>query len=206
VKDIFTQLPDTTEKSKSFLTKRNLATQDIISLNVSYPFQWKWYSFFANVNTYYSKYKADFGGGDRKVDLDVVAVSFFMQNNFKLGKDWSAELSGFYNSPSIWQGTFKSKALYSINGGLQKNVLKGKGVLKASVSDIFKTLKWRGESTFSGAQSIASGHWESRQFKLNFSYRFGGAQVKAARQRKTGAEEENNRANGGGQGTTPAGN
>lgn len=41
VKDIFTQLPDTTEKSKSFLTKKNLATQDIVSLNVSYPFSKK---------------------------------------------------------------------------------------------------------------------------------------------------------------------
>jgi hypothetical protein len=42
VKDIFTQLPDTTDKSKSFLTKRNLATQDIVSLNISYPYQKKW--------------------------------------------------------------------------------------------------------------------------------------------------------------------
>ena len=204
VKDIFTQLPDTTEKSKSFLTKKNLATQDIVSLNISYPFQYKWYSFFANINSYYSHYKADFGGGDRKVDLDVVAMSFFMQNSFKLGKDWTAELSGFYNSPSIWQGTFKMNAMYSIDGGLQKTILKGKGTLKTTVSDIFKTMKWKGESDFSGQHNVASGRWESRQFKLNFSYRFGSMQVKAARQRKTGLEDESKRANGGGGGAAPA--
>ncbi|RZM08065.1 MAG: TonB-dependent receptor, partial [Pedobacter sp.] len=44
VKDIFTQLPDTTERSKAFMTKKNLNSQDIVSLNVSYPFQYKWYS------------------------------------------------------------------------------------------------------------------------------------------------------------------
>jgi hypothetical protein len=193
VKDIFTQLPDTTEGSKSFLSKRNLATQDIVSLNISYPFQYKWYSFFVNVNSYYSMYKANFGGGDRKVDLDVFALSFYMQNSFNLGKGFKAELSGFYTSPTIWQGTFKSIAMYSIDGGVQKNILKGKGILKASVSDMFRLMKFRGNMNFTGQFTEASGRWESRQFKLNFSYRFGNAQVKAARQRKTSIEEENKR-------------
>jgi hypothetical protein len=39
------------------------------------------------------------------------------------------------------------------------------------------------------------GGWESRQFRLNFSYRFGNNEVKAARQRKGGLEEEEKRAN-----------
>jgi len=193
VKDIFTQLPDTTEKSKSFLTKKNLATQDIVSLNISYPFQYKWYGFFANLNSYYSNYKANFGGGNRNISLDVVAVSYFMQNSFKLGKGYTAELSGFYNSPTVWQGTFKSQAMYSIDGGVQKTLFKGKGNIKAAVSDIFKTMRFKGTVDFAGQQTTASGHWESRQFKLNFNYRFGNSQVKAARQRKAAIEEENKR-------------
>ncbi len=202
VKDIFTQLPDTTEGSKSFMTKRNLATQDIVSLNISYPFQYKWYSFFANVNSYYSKYKANFGGGDRNVDLDVFAASIYMQHSFNLGKGYKAELSGFYSSPTIWQGTFKSIAMYSIDGGLQKTVLKGKGMLKASVSDMFRLMKWKGNANFTGQFTEASGRWESRQFKINFSYRFGSTQIKAARQRKTSIEDENKRtqSSGGGMG------
>lgn len=193
VKDIFTQIPDTTEGSKSFMSKRNLATQDIISLNISYPFQYKWYGFFVNVNSYYSKYKANFGGGDRNVDLNVTALSFYMQNSFNLGKGYKAELSGFYNSPTIWQGTFKSIAMYSIDGGLQKTIFKGKGMLKASVSDIFRLMKFKGNTNFTGQFTEASGRWESRQFRLNFTYRFGNAQVKAARQRKTSIEDEKNR-------------
>lgn len=193
VKDIFTQLPDTTDKSKSFLTKRNLATQDIISLNISYPYQKKWYSFFVNVNSYYSIYKANFGGGDRNVNLDIFALSFYMQNSFNLGKGFRAELSGFYNSPTIWQGTFRSIAMYSIDGGLQKSILKNKGMLKVSLTDIFRLMKWKGNTDFSGQFNEASGRWESRQLRLNFTYRFGNAQVKAARQRKTSIEDENKR-------------
>ena len=71
VKDVFAQLPDTIDKTKGFLMKKNLATQDVISLNISYPFKYKWYSFFATMNSSYSHYVADFGGGDRKVDQQV---------------------------------------------------------------------------------------------------------------------------------------
>jgi hypothetical protein len=200
VNDVFTQLVDTTEISKAFITKKNLATQDIVSLNVSYPFMYKNYTLFANLNTYYSLYKADFGGGSRKVNVNVFSYNLYMQNSLKLDKkkQWTAEVSGFYNAPSIWQGTFKSKALWSVDGGLQKIVFKGKGNLKASVSDIFHTLKWKGTSVFANQTTIASGNFESRQFKINLSYRFGNNQVKGSRNRKTGAEEENQRTQGGG--------
>ena len=199
VKDIFSQVVDVTEKSKAFITQKNLATQDIVNLNVSYPFQYKWYSIFGNLNAYYSKYKAD-NGPDRKIDLDVFAVNFFAQQTFRLGKGWTGEMSGFYTSPSIWQGTIKSSYIWSVDGGFQKTVLKGAGNIKASVSDIFRTLKWKGTSDYAGQHSVAAGNFESRQLKLNFTYRFGNSQVKAARQRKTGAEEENKRANDSGGG------
>ena len=192
VKDVFTQLVDTADKSKAYLTKKNLATQDIVSLNISYPFQYKWYSLFTNVNTYYTVYKADFGQG-RTVDLDTYAFNFYAQNSFKLGKGWTGELTGWYNSPSIWEGTFKTDALWSVDVGLMKTVMKGKGNVKASVTDIFQSMRWAGSSNFSGQYVHANGGFESRQFKLNFTYRFGSSQVKSERQRKTGLEDENKR-------------
>ncbi|MDP9230939.1 MAG: outer membrane beta-barrel family protein, partial [Bacteroidota bacterium] len=192
VNDVFTQLVDTLEKSKSFLTKKNLATQDITSLNISYPYQHKWYSVFVNLNSYYSHYKANLGIG-RTIDLDVYAFNIYSQHTFKLGKGWTGELSGWYNSPSIWQGTFKMDAMWSIDGGLQKTIFKGKGNIKASVSDIFKSLQFGGKSTFAGQITRVNGSFESRQFKLNLTYRLGSNQVKSARQRKTGLEDESQR-------------
>ncbi|HVU56243.1 MAG TPA: TonB-dependent receptor, partial [Puia sp.] len=101
VRDVFTQLIDTTEKSKAFITKKNLATQDITSLNISYPFQYKWYSLFTNVNTYYSIYQANFGVG-RTVNVNVFSCNLYAQQTARLGKGWTAELSGFWTSPSIY--------------------------------------------------------------------------------------------------------
>jgi len=102
-------------------------------------------------------------------------------------------MSTYYSSPSIWQGTFKTKAFYFADAGFQKAILKGNGTLKVSVSDVFHTMKWSGLSNFAGQYLRASGEWDSRLLKINFTYRFGSTQVKAARQRKTGLEEENQR-------------
>lgn len=199
VKDVFTQLVDTADISRSFISKQNLATQDIVSLNISFPFQYKWYSVFANLNSYYTMYQADFGSG-RTINLDVFAFNFYSQHTFKIKDGLTGELSGWYASPSIWQGTFESKQMWSVDAGIQKQIFEKKGTIKLSVSDIFQTLRWKGESNFAGQLVVASGGWESRQFKVNFTYRFGKNSVKAARQRKTGTEDENQRVNSSGGG------
>lgn len=198
VKDMSAQLIDTTERSKSFMTKQNLATQDIISLNASYPFSYKRFTSFMNLNTNYSEYKADFGAG-REIDLEAFGLTFFTQNSLKLGKDksWTAEVTGFYNAPTIYQGAFKAKSLWGVDAGVQKLILKGQGTVKTSFSDVFRSMQFRGTNEFAGQVSRFSGRWESQQLKLNFSYRFGNKQVKAARQRATGAEEETKRTQGG---------
>ena len=192
VSDVFSQLVDTADKSKTFISKKNLATQNIVSLNVSMPWQYKWYSIFANLNTYYSKYRADFGTG-RIVNLGVFAANVYAQQTFKLAKATTAEMSFFYTSPSIWQGTFKSKEMWGLDVGLSQTVLKGKGTVKATVTDIFQTMRWGGTSTFAGQYIKVNGGFESRQLRLSFLYRFGSMQVKAARQRKTAAEDESKR-------------
>lgn len=199
VSDVFTQLIDTAEKSKSFITKKNLAQQDIVSLSMSYPLQIKQYSAFFSLNANYSHYKANFGTG-RTVDLDAYAANLYMQHSLKLKKGYSVELSSWMTTPSIQQGTFVSKAMGYVDIGVQKQVLAGKGNIKLTVSDIFKTMRWQGTSDFANQHIDAAFRWESQQLKLNFSYRFGKTTVKAARQRKTGVEDESKRVNSGGGG------
>lgn len=195
VNDVFTMIPKS-EGTRAFITNENVATQDIVSLNVSMPVQYKWYSLFFNVNSYYSKFKGDATG--YHVDVDVISFNLYAQQTFKLSKTTTAELSGFYTAPSIWQGAFKTKQLGSLDMGLQQAVLKGKGTVKASVSDVLNTFHWSATNNTTGQIVKANGGWESRQLKLNFNYRFGNNKVKQARQRKTSIEEENQRTQGGG--------
>ncbi|HYK57370.1 MAG TPA: outer membrane beta-barrel protein, partial [Flavisolibacter sp.] len=172
--------------------KRNLASQDIVSLNISYPFQYKTYTMFANMNANYSHYKANFGEG-RTIDLKPFAVTVYAQNSLRFAKTWTAELTGFYNSPTVWQGAVKANAMWSVDAGLQKQLFNNKATLKASVSDVFNSMKFKGHTDFAGQKADVDVKWESQQFKLSLNFRFGSNTVKAARQRNTGAEEETKR-------------
>ena len=199
VKDMFAQLIDTAERSKSFITNKNLATQDIINLSIGYPIQKGIYSAYFSLNGFYSHYKADFGV-DRIVDLDATVVNLYMQHSFNLGKGYKAELSGWGSTPQIAEGTFKSKTMGFVDIGFSKQIMQGKGNIKLAVSDIFNTMRWRGTSNFAGQYLEGIFKWESQQFKVNFSYRFGKNTVKAARQRQTGVEDESKRVKSGGGG------
>jgi iron complex outermembrane recepter protein len=195
VADVFSTIPKS-EGTKAFITNENVAKQDIVSLNVSLPVQYKWYSLFFNVNSYYSRYKGQ--TVDYNVDVNVVSFNLYAQQTFKFSKTTTGELSGFYTAPSVWQGAFKTKALGSVDAGIQQVLFKGKVSAKATLTDVFKTLRFYSTNNTTGQTVKANGQWESQQFRINLSYRFGSNQVKAARQRQTSIEDENKRTQGGG--------
>lgn len=195
VNDVFTTIPKS-DSTMAFITSENLSNQNIISLNVSMPVQYKWYSLYFNINTYYSHFTGKVVDVKDKIDVSIYSFNVYAQQTFKLGKNTTAELSGFYTAPSVWQGAFETRALGSLDVGLQQTILKGKGNVKATVTDVFKTYPWSATNNTTGQTVKASGSWESRQFRLNFSYRFGSSQVKQARQRKTSIEDESKRTQG----------
>jgi hypothetical protein len=152
------------------------------------PVQYKWYGMFFNVNTYYSKFKGQ--AADYNVDADVFSFNIYAQQTFKLSKTTTAELTGFYTAPSIWQGAFKTKSLGSLDAGIQQTLFKGKATVKATYSDLLNTFHWSATNNTTGQTILANGGWESRQFKINLNYRFGNNKVKQARQHKSSIEEE----------------
>ena len=165
----------------------------MISLSVNYPFNvTKWWSVYSNGTVYNTRYQAVFED-NKEIKMQATVFSNYMQQTFQLGKKWTAELSGFYNSPSIWGGTYMTSAIWNLDAGVQKKFWKDNATLKVSVTDIFFTMPWSGVSEFGGLYIRASGQYESRQLKANFTWRFGNKQVKAARTRKSGIDDLNQR-------------
>lgn len=193
VSDLFTQILDTADKSKIYISQRNLATQDVFSFNVSYPYQYKAYSVFANLSANYSMYQADFGTG-RKIDANAFGAVFYAQNSLRFAKVWTAEVSGFYSAPTLYQGTFKAKSIWSMDAGVQKQIFGGNGTIKASFSDVFHSMRIQATSDFAGQVTRFTMRPEAQQFKLNLTWRFGSTTVKGAKQKSSAAEEENKRA------------
>jgi hypothetical protein len=197
VNNFIGRVVDTTEISKSFISPRNIATQNIFSLFESYQYSKKWYTGVYTANAFFTNFKADFGGGNRIINTRATAFIITAQNSFKLKQDWTLELNGNYNSPTV-NAAAKERVKWGIDIGAQKIILKGQGNIKFSATDIFWTNYDRSLLTF-GAQVIEGKFKrESRQFKLNFTYRFGNTQLKASRNRASGLEEELKRSQGGG--------
>jgi iron complex outermembrane recepter protein len=160
--------------------------------NISSPIPiTKWWNGFLNLNLSQNTFYARFEDG-KEVNLQNFAYNVYLSNSFSLKKDWSIELSGWYTSPTINTGTFIGEKMYSVDFGLKKKVLKGKGDFTLNFSDLFRTQIWAGTSNYAGVLTIASGGYESRQVRLNFSYRFGNSGLKSE-QRNTGSEEEKDR-------------
>jgi len=191
-KDLIARLTDAEGDKKAFITYLNVEERYSYSLNVSGSVPIKeWWSVYASITGVHQKNKADFGDG-KTLDLSATTFNTYAQNNFKLPGDFNVEVSGWFTSPSIWEGSFKMEEMWSLNAGLSKKILDGRGSLKLSINDIFKTNIWRGRSVFGDLDMSARGGWDSRRVRVNFSYLLGNNQVKS-RRRNTGLEDESSR-------------
>lgn len=194
--DFFAQITDTDSGGVGRLVPKNLATEDVYNIDFSASLQpLKWYSFYLNAGVFHSAYKADFGPG-KTINAGITAFNGYMQNTFKLPFSFTFEISGWYNSGGIWAGSFKNKGQGSLDLGLQKKLFKDRATLKLSYTDILHTSPWDSYSVYSGINSRAYGNWESQQFRVAFTWRFGNNQMKGMRQRSAGSEQEQKRISG----------
>lgn len=200
--DVFTQIlkRDVRDTRATFITQENLADQKnwTLTLNAPTPIT-KWWDGFVSLTGFRSHFRADFSTPETPnfiVDQAFNAFNAYAEQNIKLPKGFGLQISGWYNSRSFW-GTLRSKPQGAMDIGLKKKVLNDKGELRLRVGDVLGTAGWGGENLFTpGLKMTAQGNWESQTVTLNFSYRFGSNDVKDARQRKTGLEDEKNRVKG----------
>lgn len=191
ISDFFAQVTEAVGDDQNFIIQRNVANQKIINLGVSYPTKFNdWWSVYLSVNAYRSIYEAtnpDF------VALSQNTLSLYAQNTFKLPKGITAEVSGWYSSPSVWGGTYETKSLGSLNLAFQKRFFDNKLTARLGFNDILFTSPWQGSTQFGDLRIDGNGGNDSRQVRFNLTYNFGRDEIKKARKRDTGIENEKSR-------------
>ena len=191
VRDFFAQITEAVGENQNFLITRNVANQKVINLGISYPTKFSdWWSVYFSVNAFRSIYEAtnpDFN------ELTQNTLSFYAQNTFKLPKGFRAELSGWYSSPSVWGGTYETRSIGSLNFAIQKRFFDDKLTARLSFNDILFTSPWEGTTEFGNLTINGDGGGDSRQVRFNLAYNFGRNEIKKARKRDTGLEDEKNR-------------
>ncbi|MFY7708703.1 MAG: TonB-dependent receptor domain-containing protein [Flavobacteriales bacterium] len=190
--DFFTEITDTTEVERSFISPQNLGFQEYFSFNLGTPIPIaKWWNGYLNANFTHLYNRANFSE-DRTIDLRANSYSFYMQHSFTLSKAVGFEVSGWYSGPGIWGGTFVNDPMWSLDLGMKYVFMNERATLRMTYGDIFWASRWRGVSDFAGLYMDASGGWESRIFRVNLSFNLGNTQMKG-RDRKTGIDDLKNR-------------
>ncbi|MBC7903460.1 MAG: TonB-dependent receptor [Gemmatimonadaceae bacterium] len=193
VKDFFASITDTIEGRRNFITQQNITRQRVYSLSAALPFKFtSWWSGYASAGVNHNRYRSDFGRG-KEIRINATVANIYQQHTFIISKKWTGELSSFYLSPYVWGGTYKCRSIWNIDLGLQTKILNEQATIRLSFTDIFQRLPWSGTSRLGSLYIAGKGGWESRQVRLNLSYRFGRKEIKASRQRATSLEDLNKR-------------
>lgn len=184
-------LTDTLRKS-IFISKENLSTQDFYNLNISYPLRLtKWWNSSNNFTLLYNRFStADILGSAYKSGV----TSFHLGSNhtFSIDENTSLECAGYYQAKGIY-GTLIIAPQYSVDLGIRRSMLDKRMDIKIAANDIFKLQRSRITSAIPSQDYTVNETQESRVFMINCTYRFGSAEIKAARQRSGGAESEGRR-------------
>ncbi len=163
-------------------TTANISTLDNVYLTISAPLPiTKWWEGYANVTGFYNYYKGTLPNGI--LNQKTFGMNYYIQNNFKLGKGWSTQISSWFNAGTR-EAIFKTSSLGSLDVAAKKNILKDKGSIRLTVTDIFNTQQWRQQVQFADIDFTYRRKWESRGIRLQFSWSFGKSKF-AARERDT---------------------
>jgi iron complex outermembrane recepter protein len=189
------QLTESPARDLILVSPQNLAWQNNVNLQVNVP---------VSVNSWWSM-SYGFTGGWRHFKLrhtkqpaekKYMGYTLTFTQSFMLPKNFSAELSGSYNSVS-YNGTVKAMGYGALNAGIKKELGNNKGSFQATVTDVLRTLRTH---SYNGAvtteafdiKSHVRYSAESRKFpiiRLSYSRSFGAASPKNQRKRDAVPDE-----------------
>ena len=182
-----------------YISPQNLSWENYLTMQTSLPFKiGNWW----NMNY-------DLTGGWRQFSenytiLPLQTTWFAWTANFSetftLPKQFSLELSGWYNSAS-YNGVMKNTAVGAINMGVKKELKNDKGTLQLSVNDLFRTLSYGGHHGYLTKEvfdikNTFTYHTESARspiLRLSYSRSFGSDASKRTRNPLPDTGEENDR-------------
>ena len=190
-KDLFSQVLYQDDATKTiYQTMQNLT--DAIDWNASETVQLqptKWWRLNGTVIGMFKEVNSNINGD---VQFKRWSYSGNMSTNFTLPLKVEMELSGYYSSKQL-NGNFIIKPYFSADLGFQRKILKDNGLLRISVTDLFKTGSNGAYSKYNNIDIDVLNKYDSRKLNITFSYRFGKDQFSTRANRSTASSEEQSR-------------
>ncbi len=161
-------------------TIENVGKADVLNLSISTPFKvTKWWNGYLSTGGNWNLFRTVLPEG--RANVTALSMNGYMQHNFTLPKDITVQVSGFYSSPRR-EAVFYNRGLGAMNIGIQRKIMKQNATVQLGIDDVLNTMRWAQHVDFGSVQFESSRKWESRRFKIQFTYRFGNQQLKKGRE------------------------
>lgn len=191
--DFSASITDTVAKTSIVMIPKNLGMQQNISVSITQLYNpTKWWDITVNGTVYHIQNKISFDQY-RNLNLKQLAGRLNIQQRFKMPFQITGEVLGFLNSRRLVGGNQIMKATSQIDLGLQRNFFKNSGTLRLAFTDIYKGSKAYSTQNFDGFSLKNYSYYETRQLKINFTYKFADSKAKGPRARNSALENENGR-------------
>lgn len=186
-------ITDTVEVNKIVMIPRNVGIQHNFSFTLTQMIPVaKWWDMTFNATLYRLQNKVSFDEF-RNFNLTQNAARLSLQQTFKMPFQLTGEIFSTFNSKRLLGANEIMNATSTLDLALQRNLFNKKGTIRLIYSDLYKGSISNSVQNFAGFQLSNYGYYETRQFKLSFSYKFADASVKGPRNRNSALENENGR-------------
>ncbi|MEI9810878.1 MAG: outer membrane beta-barrel family protein [Bacteroidota bacterium] len=179
--------------NKQYMRAQNLDETKLLNASIALPFTiTKWWSMQNNLIGSWERVKTFYKNDLVKISQAIFTISH--AQTFKLPKDYTLELSGFYVSPGLF-GISRIKAMGRLDIGAQKKIGKKGGSLRFAVNDVFQSmfLQIYSDQPKQDFYTRSNIRFAYRTFRLTWTCPFGNKELKDKRNRNTGSEEERGR-------------
>ncbi|HRB50360.1 MAG TPA: TonB-dependent receptor [Niabella sp.] len=180
--------------NKQYFISQNIDYVKTINASLTIPLAvTSWWTSNINISANQQYAKASYSQTPFRISLINTSLSGSQQ--FRLPNDFGIELSGWYQSKSLW-GVQTFSGLGALNIAGQKKFSKSGSALTVGVDDVFSTgLRWILITDSPAEKFYSKGDWliSKRIFKITFSHRFGNSVLKQKRARSTAADDVNSR-------------
>ena len=177
-------------------------TMGIVQSNLGYSQGWslrafapikltEWYTL--NINTQASWYKDDtYHSGERFLN-DFITAYTNLQHAFTIMPTMRANMQMIWLKTG-WQGISEYKDLLYMNAQIEKSFLDRRLSLTLSCNDLFSSMISRTKINFVNINQTTKEDQNQRRIMLTARYNFGSQQIRGARNRSVGINEEMGRA------------
>ena len=191
--DIFSQdfIQDDATRTMSLLP-RNIGKRQGLLLSVFAPINiTKWYNL--QVYTQAMLNMVDTRHSGERFQKDFISAYTSLTHSFTILPTLRANMQMTWSKPS-YQGTLYLEDIMTMNAQIEQQLFDRRVSLSLSCNDIFSSEVYKGKIDFANINQVIREDHHRRRIMLTVRYNFGSQQVRGARNRSVGIEEEMGRA------------